>query len=82
MKTITTTTLRNELKSTLDLVSHSFQKILIPRNKDQESVIIMPLSEYNSMVETTYLLSTESNRRRLAESLQQAENGEVSEFEF
>lgn len=82
MKTITTTTLRHKLKYHLDLVSKSFQTILIPRNNNDEPVVIMPLSEYNSMKETNYLLSTEANRKALKESLEQIQNGETVEFKL
>ena len=38
--------------------------------------------EYNSMTETQHLLSTKSNRRRLAESIQQVEKGELKPYSF
>ena len=82
MKTITTTTLRARLKYHLDLVSKSFQTILIPRNNNDEPVVLMPLSEYNSIKETNYLLSTEANRKNLKESLEQVKSGETVDFKL
>ena len=80
MKTITTTNLRDKLKYHLDLVSKSFETIIIPRNNNDEPVVLMPLSEYNSLKETDYLLSPEKNRKRLLESINQAEQGKTMEF--
>jgi len=80
VKTVTTTTLRIQLKYYLDLVSKSYQTIIIPRNNNDEPVVLMPLSEYNSIKETNYLLSTEANRTALKNSLEQLENGETIEF--
>ena len=80
MKTITTTNLRDKLKYHLDLVSRSFETIIIPRNNNDEPVVLMPLSEYNSLKETDYLLSPEKNRKRLLESINQAEQGKTMEF--
>lgn len=82
MKTVTVTTLRANLKMHLDLVSRSLQTLIIPRSKEDEPVVIMPLSEYNSIIETSYLMSTEANRDRLKKSMSQADQGEVFEYEF
>lgn len=82
MKTVTASILRIELKKHLDLVSKSFQTIIIPRNKMEEAVIMMPLSEYNALSETNYLLSSKANRKRLKESIEQVEKGKTTEFEL
>jgi len=82
MKTITTTVFREKLKYHLDLVSKSFETIIIPRNNNDEPVVIMPLSEYNSLNETNYLLSSEENRKRLKESIDQITNNKTIEFEL
>lgn len=77
MKTVTSTSLRNSLKKYLDMVSESYQTLLVPRNNNEEAVVIMPLSEYNSLIETNYLQATEANRKRIKESLEQVEKGDV-----
>ncbi|WP_298239521.1 type II toxin-antitoxin system Phd/YefM family antitoxin [uncultured Algibacter sp.] len=78
MKTITSTSLRGRLKYYLDLVSESYVTIMIPRTKDEEAIVMMPLSEYNSLTETDYLLRTDANKNTLLESIEQAEKGEVT----
>jgi len=82
MKTVTTTTLRVQLKYHLDLVSKSFQTIIIPRNKNDEAIVMMPLSEYNALNETNYLLSSEANKAKLLESIEQVSDGKVIEFKL
>ncbi|SFC95356.1 type II toxin-antitoxin system Phd/YefM family antitoxin [Algibacter pectinivorans] len=83
MKTITSTSLRNRMKYFLDLVSESCETLLIPRNSENdEAVVIMPLSEYNSLIETNYLTATEANRKRLEESLAEVEKNELKKVDI
>lgn len=78
MIAIPVTTLRDKLKTYLDRVTKSFEVIVVSRSADEnDSVVILPLSEYNALVETNYLLSSESNRKRIEESVAQLKRGEV-----
>jgi antitoxin YefM len=44
------------------------------------NAVLISQSEYESMIETSYLLSTPANREWLLESLAQADRGELFEL--
>ncbi|WP_396157607.1 type II toxin-antitoxin system Phd/YefM family antitoxin [Flavobacterium sp.] len=82
MKAITISTLRKDMKEYFDYVTKSMEVIIVPRNKENEAVVIMSIQEYNSLKETEYLLSTKNNLKRLQESIEQISEGKTISYKL
>ncbi|MEE9438635.1 MAG: type II toxin-antitoxin system prevent-host-death family antitoxin [Saprospiraceae bacterium] len=74
MKVINYTELRLNLKHWLDSVVDDVEELIIKR-KDQKDLVLISLDEYNSLVETNYLLSGK-NREVLLESIAEVKKGD------
>ena len=70
------TQFRKDLKDYLDTVEENHETLIIKRGSGKGAVLIS-LDEYNSIMETLYLLSSKANARRLFESIEQAQNGQI-----
>ncbi len=73
MKVINYTELRLNLKYWLNSVVDDVEELIIKR-KDQKDLVLISLEEYNSLVETNYLLSGK-NREVLLESIAEVKEG-------
>jgi antitoxin YefM len=82
MKAITISTLRKGMKEYFDYVTKSMEVLIVPRNKDNDAIVIMSIQEYNSLKETEHLLSTDKNRKRLQESLDQIAKGKTTAYKL
>ena len=75
------TELRQNLKKHLDKVCDDRAPLLVTR-RNGESVVMLALSEYESLEETLHLLSDPANAERLLRSIAQAEAGQLVEHEI
>ena len=83
-KLMTTTTLRqlrSNMKKYFDRIENDKDVLLVPRQGGKEAIVIMTLSEYNSMAETDYLMSTSANRKVIEKAIGELEKGDVIEFD-
>ena len=80
MKAISISTLRKGMKEYFDHVSKSMEVIIVPRNNEEEAIVIMSIQEYNSLKETEHLFSTEANQKRLQKSIGQITEGKTVKF--
>jgi antitoxin YefM len=81
MKAITYTTARQNLAKTMEKVCKDHSPVIITR-KTNDSVVIMSLEDYEALEETSYLLRSPKNTRRLIESIAQLEKGQGTEREL
>jgi antitoxin YefM len=74
MKVLSYTALRSNLAKTMEKVCDDHEPIVITR-KSEGAVVMLSLEDYESLEETTYLLRSPKNVKRLLESLSQLEEG-------
>ena len=75
MSTITYTEARENLASIWDKTVSSREPVVISR-RGSESVVMLPLEEWEGVTETAHLLRSPANARRLLSALLRAEKGE------
>ena len=78
MDAITYTTARANLADTMDRVCDDHEPIIITRNS-QQAVVMMSLDDFKALEETSYLLRSPKNARRLLESMASIEAGKGKE---
>jgi antitoxin YefM len=76
MNAITYTDLRQNLKTYMDKVIQDNDPLIITR-KDKKNVVLISIDEYNSLIETNYLLSNEANVEHLKKSITQHKSGKI-----
>ncbi|HEV3147751.1 MAG TPA: type II toxin-antitoxin system prevent-host-death family antitoxin [Chthoniobacterales bacterium] len=76
MKSITYTAARENLASTINRVCEDNAPVVITRNRDQ-AVVMLSLSEYESLEETAHLLRSPENAKRLLRSIEAIKRGRL-----
>ena len=81
MDAVSYSDLRQNLKSYMDKVYIDHDLLIVTR-KNNENVILLSVDEYNSLVETSYLIGNEANAEHLRKSIQQYEKGKAKKREL
>jgi len=74
MQAITYSEARHALKNYMDEACSNHEPILITRRKGK-NVVLLSLEDYESIMESEYLLSNPANASRLMQSLEEAKSG-------
>ena len=77
MKAISYTAVRSNLAQTMEHLCDDHEPIVITR-KNERSVVMLSLEDYQALEETSYLLRSPKNMKRLIESISQLEKGKGS----
>jgi antitoxin YefM len=78
MKTMSFSQSRAQYAQTLDAVVNDREEVVITR-AGHEPVVIVSLTEYESLKETAYLLRSPRNAARLLQSIERLEGGAGAE---
>lgn len=74
MEVLNYTEFRNNLAKSLDKVNDDAETVIVSRSKGK-NVVVMGLTEYNSLMETLHLMKSEVNRKRLQEAIDEMNSG-------
>ncbi|MCL4492571.1 MAG: type II toxin-antitoxin system prevent-host-death family antitoxin [Nitrospirae bacterium] len=74
MDTITYSSARTRLASTMKKVCESHEPVIITRQKEG-AVVMLSLEDFKALEETSYLLRVPKNAKRLLESIAELERG-------
>jgi antitoxin YefM len=74
MDAITYTAARANLAKTMDRVCSDHEPLIITRNGEQ-SVVMLSLEDFKALEETSYLLRSPANARRLLAAVESLEGG-------
>ncbi len=81
MNTMTYTAARQNLANTMLDVCNDHEPVIITSKRDT-AVVMISLDDFKSMEETTYLLRSPNNAKRLFEAIQEIESGRGQEKEL
>ncbi len=80
MEQISTHEMKTNLSLIFDRINHNHEVMIVKRNKTQ-SVILLDANDYNSLMETLYLLQNPANAERLRKGIEQHRQGQMREID-
>jgi antitoxin YefM len=80
MKAITYSKAQRNLRAIIQDVCDNSEPTIIINDKNDEQAVLISLSDYQSIEETSYLLRAPANRAHLERSLENAREGKLVSF--
>ncbi len=81
MQVLNYTEFRKNLTKNLNKVNDDAEIMIVSRSKGK-NVVVMSLTEYNSINETLYLVQSTANKKRLDEALKEMVDGTFVSYEL
>ena len=81
MDAVSYSDLRQNLKTYMDKVYFDNDTLIITR-KNNQNLVLISIDEYNSLIETSYLLDNDVNAEHLNKSIEQYKNGKIKKQEL
>jgi antitoxin YefM len=81
MDTMSYSSLRNNLASTLDKVNDDHKPVIITRQNGKPAVV-MSLEDFQAFEETAYLMASPKNAERLNKAITEVEAGKTIQHEL
>jgi antitoxin YefM len=78
MNAVSYSELRNNLKNVMNMVCDTHEPVIVVR-KNGEKIVILSYTDYSSIQETLYLLSSPKMAKRLRESIDSFNKGKGTE---
>jgi len=75
MITATISDFRKDIKQYFSKVTENFETLIINRGKNS-GVVVISLTEYNSLLTTQHEMSSEINKKRLDSAIEKFKNGD------
>ncbi|EDN65896.1 protein containing DUF172 [Beggiatoa sp. PS] len=80
MEQISVHEIKTNLTTVFDRINYNHEVMIVKRNETQ-SVILLDANDYNSLMETLYLLQNPANAERLRKGIEQHRQGQYREID-
>jgi antitoxin YefM len=80
MEQISVHEIQTNISTVFDRINYNHEVMIVKRNQTQ-SVILIDANDYNSLIETLYLLQNPANAERLRKGIEQHRQGQYQEID-
>jgi len=69
------------MKAYFDEVSETEDILIVPRNNNEDdAIVVISIKEYNALLETSHVMSTKANLKRLEHAIENLKKGKTRSF--